>query len=310
MKVSLTLTAIIAATAVSIPAPTGRAGEKPEPDPVRIGMVQSLFTDVPTPLVNLLTPPFKSLMKDFTGLNGQPQAGGDAFEIGKNLMEDKLHLGVLHGVEFAWVAQKYPDIRPLMIAVSKYHALKAHVIVKDDCESVEFAELKGKDFSVPFRAREHLRLYVEKQCTTCAQCDPTSFFSQVSKAPSAEAALDNVLGGKTYATVVDTLAWENYRDVKPGCHKRLKVMKESEAFPTAVIVYRQGALSEKTLDKFRKGMINANKNERGRDLMTLWKLTGFEPVPADYAAKCDAIMKAYPSPVAANTVSRPVIGDR
>jgi hypothetical protein len=57
-------------------------------------------------------------------------------------------------------------------------------------------------------------------------------------------------------------------------------------------------------------MINANKNERGRDLMTLWKLTGFEAVPTDYVAKCAEIMKAYPPPVQATTVSRPVVGDR
>src|SRR4051812_22112352 len=161
---SLALTALLAAMAVILPVLPGAANDKGEPDPVRIGMVQTLFADVPTPLVNLVTPTFKSLMKDFTGLNGDPNAGGDAFEIGKKLMDDKLHIGVLHGVEFAWVAQKYPEIKPLMIAVSKYHSLKAHVIVKGDCPCVEFAELKGKDFAVPFRAREHLRLYVEKNC--------------------------------------------------------------------------------------------------------------------------------------------------
>src|SRR5436190_1972206 len=73
MNWSLTLTAFLAATAIL---PLGAANEKGEPDPVRIGMVQTLFADVPTPLVNLVTPTFKSLMKDFTGLNGDPNAGG------------------------------------------------------------------------------------------------------------------------------------------------------------------------------------------------------------------------------------------
>jgi ABC-type phosphate/phosphonate transport system substrate-binding protein len=310
MKWSLALTALLATMAVTLPVLPGAANDKGEPDPVRIGMVQTLFADVPTPLVNLVTPTFKSLMKDFTGLNGDPNAGGDAFEIGKKLMEDKLHIGVLHGVEFAWLAQKYPDIKPLMIAVSKYHSLKAHVIIKGDCPCADFADLKGKDFAVPFRAREHLRLYVEKNCHLCGQCEPKSFFNQLTKAASAEAALDDVLAGKLCATVVDTLAWENYRDVKPGCYQRLKTLKESEPFPTAVVVYRQGALSDKTLEKFLKGMINANKNERGRDLMTLWKLTGFEAVPADYIAKCAEIMKSYPPPLQATTVSRPVSGDK
>jgi ABC-type phosphate/phosphonate transport system substrate-binding protein len=309
MKLSLALTALIAASAATLPAPPGKATEKTEPDLVRIAMVQTLFHDVPTPIVNLLTPPFKSLMKDFTGLNGLPAAGGDAFEIARNLMEDKVHLGVLHGVEYAWVAQKYPEIKPLMIAVSKYHSLKAHLVVQGDCPCVEFAELKGKDLAVPFRAREHLRLFVEKSCQVAGQCDPKSYFSQVAKAPNAEIALDDVLTGKTFAAVVDTLAWENYGEVKPGCQKRLKVLKESEPFPTAVVVYRQGFLSDATLSKFRQGMIAANKNERGRDLMTLWKLTGFEAIPADYAQNCADIMRAYPPPVTVTAVSRPM-GER
>lgn len=305
MKLSLCLTALLASLAALPTAPT-KATEPPEPDPVRISMVQTLFHDVPTPIVNMITPPFKSLMKDFTGLNGAPHAGGDAFEIAQKLMDGTTHLGVLHGVEYAWVAAKYPELKPLMLAVSKHHALKAHVMVRDDCTCAEFAELKGKDLAVPFRPREHLRLYVEKSCRVCGQCDPKSFFAQVTKPAHAEMALDDVLTGKSFACVVDTLAVESYAEVKPGCYKRLKTLQSSDPFPTAVVVYRQGALSTATLEKFRKGMISANKNERGRDMMSMWKLTGFEPVPADYEQACANIMKAYPPPVPANVVSRPV----
>ncbi|MEI7687478.1 MAG: PhnD/SsuA/transferrin family substrate-binding protein [Planctomycetota bacterium] len=277
----------------------------PEPDVVRIAMVQTLFADVPVPIVNLLTPPFKSLMKDFTGLNGQSGAGGDAYEIANGLMEGKVHLGVFHGVEYAWVSRKYPELKPLMIAVSKYHSLKAHLVVHGDCPCTEFAELKGKDLAVPFRAREHLRLFVEKNCQVSGQCDPKSYFNAVTKPANAEIALDDVLGGKSFAAVVDTLALENYAEVKPGCFKRLKTMKESDAFPTAVIVYREGTLSAATLNKFRQGMISANKSDRGRDLMSLWKLTGFEAVPADYEQRCAEIVQAYPAPIRATAVSRP-----
>jgi ABC-type phosphate/phosphonate transport system substrate-binding protein len=308
MKMSLCLTALLA-SAFTVPTHSN-ATEPAAPDPVRISMVQTLFHDVPTPIVNLLTPPFKSLMKDFTGLNGAPAAGGDAFEIAKNLMEDKTHLGVLHGVEYAWVAAKYPEIKPLMIAVSKHHALKAHLMVRDDCPCGQFIELKGKDLAVPFRAREHLRLFVEKQCRVCAQCDPKSFFTTVTKPSGGEAALDDVLTGKSFAAVVDTISLETYAELKPGCYKRLKAMSESDPFPTAVIVYRQGALSDATLEKFRKGMISANQNPRGRDLMSMWKLSGFEAVPANYEEMCANIMRAYPAPVPAAVVSRPVVGDR
>jgi len=301
----MNLSIVLAVSLMTGTTPTPPVLTPLEPEVVRIAMVQTLFADVPVPIVNLLTPPFKSLMKDFTGLNGSPAAGGDAFEIANNLMDGKVHLGVLHGVEYAWVSHKYPELKPLMIAVSKYHSLKAHLVVRGDCDCVEFAELKGKDLAVPFRAREHLRLFVEKNCQVSGQCDPKSFFNSVRKPASAETALDDVLGGKTFAAVVDTLALESYAEVNPGRFKRLKVMKESDAFPTAVIVYKQGVLSDKSLSKFRQGMISANKSDRGRDLMSLWKLTGFEVMPADYEPNCAAIMRAYPAPLAVTVVSRP-----
>jgi ABC-type phosphate/phosphonate transport system substrate-binding protein len=294
----------LALTCLSSP-PRAVAVEKGDPDPVRIAMVQTLFADVPIPLVNLLTPQFRGLMKDFTGLNGAPSAGGDAYSIAKDLVDDKVHLGVLHGVEYAWVKAKHPELEPLMIAVSKYNALKAHVVVRGDSEAAKFCDLKGKDCSVHFRAREHLRLFVEKSCLVHGKCDPKSYFGSVVKSANAETALDDVLAGKLEAAVVDTIGWEVYANVKPGCHKRLKVLEDSESFPTAVVVYHRGALNDATLNKFRQGMMSAIKSAKGRDLMNLWKLTSFEAVPPTYEADCAAIARSYPAPIVATTVSRP-----
>lgn len=276
-----------------------------EPDPVRIGMVQTLFNDVPPVLISLLQPPFKSMMKEFTGLNGLPGPGGDAYTMAKDIAEDRVHLGVFQGVEFGWVSQKYPDLKPLMIAVSKYHSLKAHLIVKADGGVSGFADLKGQEIGIPFRAREHLNLFAEKYCSQAGQCVPKAYFSRVNKPLSSEAALDDVLSGKAGAAIVDTLAWESYAETHPGRYRKLKSAIDSDPFPTAVVVYRQGFLSDATLAKFRKGMTSANQSEKGRELMTMWKLTGFEPVPPNYGDMVTNIVRAYPAPVAATAVALP-----
>src|SRR5262245_16896036 len=202
----------LAVCAASWPASAGAV----EPDPVRIGKVQTLFNDVPAPVINLLQPPFKALMKEHTGLNGLPGPGGDPWTLAKDVAEDRVHLAVFHGVEYGWVSQKYPELKPLMIAVSKYHALKAHLIVKADSDVKGFADLKGQGLSIPFRAREHLNLFTEKHCTVCGQCAPKSFFKAVNKPLSSESALDDVISGKIGAAIVDTLAWESYAEVHPG----------------------------------------------------------------------------------------------
>ena len=82
--------------------------------------------------------------------------------------------------------------------------------------------------------------------------------------------------------MIDEVLYENYRDVKPGCFARLRILKTSDVFPSAVVAYKQGAVSDETLNRFRNGMTNANRNERGRDLMNLWKITSPETKRADF----------------------------
>ena len=303
MKRLLALPIFLAALSALVPAVPGRASE---PDVIRIGMVQSLFHDVPSPLVNLLTPPFRGLMKDFTGLNGEIVTGGDSFEMARRLADDRIQLVVFHGLEFGWAQQKHPDLRPLMLAIHKHPIQKAHLLVRNDSKITDFAELKGKDLAIHFRSKEHCRAFIEKNCGICAKCDPKSFFGNITKPAHSEAALDDVLTGKVSAAVVDTVSLESYEDVKPGCHARLKLLKLSESFPAATIAYRNGSLSDATLAKFRDGMMNANTSERGRELMNLWKISSFEPISANFQQSLAAIVQAYPAPIVATTVSVPV----
>src|SRR5688572_24096182 len=81
-------------------APVG-ASNKGAPT-VRVGMVNTLFRDLAPPMVQVLIQPFGKLMKSQTGLNGEMVLAGDAHALGQQLSEEKLHLGVFHGVEFAW----------------------------------------------------------------------------------------------------------------------------------------------------------------------------------------------------------------
>ena len=183
-----------------------------------------------------------------------------------------------------------------MIAVYKTPQIRAHLVVKDDGGAADVAGLKGKICAVPFRSREHCRLFLEKQCEMVCKGTPASFFEKVTKPLSAETAMDEVLMGKVGAAVIDEVLYENYRDVKPGCFARLRILKTSDVFPSAVVAYKQGAVSDEMLNRFRDGMISANRNERGRDLMNLWKITSFETAPADFGETVANIVQGVPGP--------------
>ncbi|MFO0964190.1 MAG: PhnD/SsuA/transferrin family substrate-binding protein [Gemmataceae bacterium] len=264
--------------------------------PVKIGMAQTMVVDVPQPLVDLLGYPFSGLMKEFTGLNGKLLVGGGPFDLAKKLEDKQVDIGIFQGIEFAWVQAKYPNLKPLMVVVYQNPKLHVEMLVRKDSGFNSFADLKGKDVGYPRKSREHCRCFMEKNCGECGECAPKGYFGAVGRPGSCESALDELLDGKVHCVIADKTDVEFYRFLKPGAFSQFKVVKCSEPFPAAAVVYRDGGVSDKVLDQFKSGMLKANASERGRDMMSMWRITAFEPVPADYQRTLDDILKCYPGP--------------
>ena len=264
--------------------------------PVRIGMVQTFFHDVPKPLISFATEPFKQVMRDTAGINGELIIGADAFAVARDLSANKVQLGVFHGHEFAWVQQKHPELKGLMIAVHAQHQVSAYVLVPCTSTAVTFADLKGKDFSVPRRTKEHCRVFVERHCQGDGTCGSKEYFSHIVNSANVETALDDLFAGKFDAAIVDSIGLEFYKELQPGRFSKFKVLKQSDAFPPAVIAYRQGGLDEATIARVRDGLSSAHKTDMGREMMKMWKITSFEPVPASFGQALAECIKAYPMP--------------
>jgi ABC-type phosphate/phosphonate transport system substrate-binding protein len=270
--------------------------QPPRAEMVRVGMVQTFFNDVPRVMIEIASEPFSAVMREATGMSGQFVLSGDAFDVARQLQAGQLQLGVFHSFELAWARQKHPELTPLMVVVNKHHLVRAYLLTRKDNPAASFADLKGKDLALPVRTKEHCRLFVKQRCFEAGQCLPRDFFGTMVVSENIETALDDLCAGKVQATVVDSLGLEFYRDLKPGCFARLKVLQQSELFPPAVIAYREGAIEEATLTRVRDGLINANRLALGREMMKMWKIHAFEPVPQDYAQSLAEILKAYPVP--------------
>jgi ABC-type phosphate/phosphonate transport system substrate-binding protein len=268
----------------------------PPPNIVRIGMISSLFSDVPEPIVMAMMQPFGALMESQTGVSGELVVCGDAANLGQQLTDDKVQLGVFHGIEFGWARQKHPELRPLVIAINQQRYLRAQFVIRADSTASRVADLQDKALALPNQTREHCLLYLRRRCLESKK-EPASFFSKITNPANVEDALDDVVDGVVQVTIVDSVALDCYKRRKPGRFTKLKIAHSSEVFPAAVVVFRPGILDEATLKRFRDGMINANRTVTGRQLMTLWKLTGFEDVPQDYNQILTEIVKAYPAPV-------------
>jgi ABC-type phosphate/phosphonate transport system substrate-binding protein len=276
--------------------PAAARGDEQGAPFVNVGVANSFFRDVSPPLVSAIVQPFSLMLEAQTGIPGKLIPGGDAMSVAQELSENKLQLAVFYGIEFAWAKAKYPELRPLMIAVNQQRHLRAYVVVRSDCRCKCFAKLKGTSVALPKGTREHCRVFLERRC--CQECgnDAEHAFSKITAPANFEIALDEVVDGGVEAAIIDSVALECYKRRKPGRFARLKVAVESEVFPAGVLAYRPGYLSDDTLRRFREGMINADKSPIGRQLIMLWKLTGFEDVPEDYNGIVDNIVKLYPPP--------------
>ena len=95
---------------------------------------------------------------------------------------------------------------------------------------------------------------------------------------------------------MDGAALDRYKRVKADRFAKLKTAVRSEAFPPAVVAYKPGVLSDDALQRFRNGLITANQNPKGKQLLNMCRINCFEAVPTDYEEMLLSIAKAYPPP--------------
>jgi len=297
-QLGLIVLALVAGTALLVP--PGTHGEE-QTQPIKIGLAKSLFKDAPDGVLALMSQPFNILMQTQTGMTGDLVKGGDYSDLGKKLVDNQVQLGIFLGIEFAWARTKYPDLKPLMIAINEQCHLRAYLVVRDDSEYTCFADLKGQVLCVPKGSKEHCTLFLDRCCREGCGCVPGEHLGKLSASPTCEDALDDVVDKIAQGCVIDNVSFDLFKKRKPGRSVHLKTVAASEVFPAAVVAYQPGVLSKPTLQRFQDGMKEATKTVLGRQLLTLWKLSDFELVPEDYEQICADIVKCYPPPAAPET---------
>ncbi len=141
-----------------------QSAETPAACPVRMSLIRSMFKDTPDPLIQIMTDVFKAPVEEQTGLAAKVSVSGDPQTLALQLKEGKLQVGAFHGFEMAWVREKNPDLKPLMICVKQQSFVRAVVVVHQDSKASDAAALQGKTFALPQLARQHVRLFLQRRC--------------------------------------------------------------------------------------------------------------------------------------------------
>jgi len=286
---------ILILTTLALAARGGDDKKSDAPKMLRVGIMASFYRDQPEENVKTTIESFKELMLAQTGFLGDPIKVESADRLGEDLDKDQMQLGVFFGHEFAWVREKHPGLKPLVIVVNQLPYQRGYLLVRKDDGLSAFADLKGKSLAIPRHTPEPCHLFLERKCQA-ASAKMEDYFSKITHPDNVEAALDDLVDGAVQAVIVDEVALTSYKRRKPGRFAKLKELEKSPVFPAAVVAYRPDKWNDTDLKTMKDALLNAHQNPEGRQLLTMWKLTGFEPVPVDYEQGLKTIAKDYPPP--------------
>jgi ABC-type phosphate/phosphonate transport system substrate-binding protein len=262
-------------------------------DMLRIGTSGTLSGGAPGPKEVAAIETLKDFIKDETGLNNDIARQNSWRELADRMAKGELHLGVFQGYEFAWAQEKHPGLKPLAVAVNVYKYPVAYVVTNKDGGAKDFSGLKGQSLALSPAGGRYLKLFVDQQARA-AGGEAGAFFSKVTAPDTVEDALDDVVDGAAQAVAADRAALEAYKRRKPGRFAKLKAVATSQPLPPTVVAYHGNTLDDATLDRFREGLVSASRKERGETTLTLFRLTGFEPAPADFPKVLEQTRKAFP----------------
>ncbi|MFM8273122.1 MAG: phosphate/phosphite/phosphonate ABC transporter substrate-binding protein [Gemmata sp.] len=276
------------AVAVFGPAPRAAAGE---PVPMKIGLPESMFSGLPSAVVQRAARPFQTMIEKQAGLKGEVVVGRDYVDLADQLRSGKLDVAVLHGFEYAWVKQ-HPELLPLVVTVPG-NKIQACIVVNAESKVQSPQGLKGETVAIPGNTKAHCHLYLARLRGTL----PDGTCGQYKlKGKTVEEALDAVSDDQCPAALVDVAALTAYQKLKPGAGSQLRILVVSETFPSAVVVYRKDAFPQGTARKLQDGLVNCVNTIEGEQLTSLWRLKGFETAGPAYQAELDKCLKSYPAP--------------
>jgi ABC-type phosphate/phosphonate transport system substrate-binding protein len=262
---------------------------------LRIGSSGSLAADDASKKEQSALQTLQAFIKDETGLDNEILRQKDWRQLVDKMAKGDLQLGVFQGYEFAWAQEQHALLKPLAIAVNVYRYPVAYVVVNKNDPAQDFAGLSGKTLSIPSADPRFVRLFIDHECATAGKT-ADAFFAKITTPDGIEDAIDDVVDGVTQATAVDRAALEAFKRSKPARFAKLRPVTKSPEFPPPLVAYYGSVLDEATRARFQKGLLEANKKEKGETMLTMFHLTGFEAPPSDLDKVLAATHKQYPPP--------------
>jgi ABC-type phosphate/phosphonate transport system substrate-binding protein len=293
MRVCSLVTGLVVFAAFAVPESGAQPPKgKPLPD-VNIGLPEVLFKDVHKSLIEIAAQPFNDIIQKTVAMNGKLEIAADYRILAQQLKANNLDIALFHGFEFAWIEKTNPNLIPLAVTLPNCGKVQACIVVNWASKAKDPKDLKGACIAVPKGSKAHCQMFMDRiregLPTDC--CCPMKCTGR-----TPDEVLEDVASEKCEAAVVDVSALLSFQSDKPGAGRCLKVLKESELLPSAVVVCRKGALSVEQIQAMKDALLNCAKTPQGKLFVMFWNLKGFGAVSEEYYELLSKCRKAYPEP--------------
>ncbi len=225
----------------------------------------------------------------------------DLFAFGKKLNDGEYHIAAVMGIEYGWLAQKYPNLKPLAVifAGDRTATARTQLYVKRGREAQGLAALKGGKLAtykgMPFMDELFLRemLVEEKQ-------EPKGFFLR-EKVPheTVREAVTAVIEGQSDCVVLNDTTYYRLQAARPGMAKALRALKHGDPYPMPVLVGSPAVVDRLRREPglwrdIRQELLTIHTTPEGEECVRFWRFTSFVAPDEAYEKHVKATAEKFP----------------
>lgn len=217
--------------------------------------------------------------------------------LGAQVADGTVHIGVLWGIEYGWIRQRYPNLQPLAIAAgSDVLRLSAQLVVRRDTGVRSVQELPNPARMVKYRSESLIADLFLRELQS--QRRAPTFQSLPKVRGNLLSAVNAVLEGHADCLICDPYSLSALQQSQPGRAKRLEAIQHSDKFPEAVLVgdpQHINRLRPGLWDHLQKSLIEFSDTTEGRELISYWKMQEFQLPPPSFLEEVALTVKKYPA---------------
>ncbi len=246
------------------------------------------------PLIDLVSAnvdyPVESGIEKGTGPEG-------VLAFGKKLDDGVVHVGTVWGLEYGWIRQKYPKIKPMAIAANGNRApWRSQLMVRRQDNPPSLAPLKGKKLA-EFKYMSLMDRLILDDMLVQAKQDPRDFFALQVPRASVKEALLAVKNGQADCVMVNVADFTREANNQPKVAQALMAVKVSQPYPGGVLVGRVDRvehLQRGLWGKVQTELLRCRDTAEGAMLADFWRFDLLERPDDKYLEQVDEAARKFP----------------